>query len=143
MPSDQSAPSNQTFSTPVRIYWEDTDAGGIVYHANYLRYLERARSDWLRAAGIDQHYLQNELGCNFVVVSSMLNYRKPAVLGDNLLATATLGQVSKASFWFTQTVTRDGDVLVDAEIRAACIDHKTHKPRRVPSVIFEQLQRIE
>lgn len=127
------------FYIPVRIYWEDTDAGGIVYHANYLRYMERARSDWLRAIGIDQHHMQNELMCNFVVVSSMINYRKPAVLGDDLIATATAADASKASFWFEQEIKRGDELLVDAKIRAACIDSKTLKPKRIPAEIVEQI----
>lgn len=127
------------FHIPVRIYWEDTDAGGIVYHANYLRYMERARSDWLRSIGIDQQQLQNELKLNFVVVSSMLNYRKPAFLGDDLIATATVTEANKASFWFEQTVERGNELLVDAKIRAACIDSDTLRPTRMPQNILQRL----
>lgn len=137
--TDSATDDNAVFNIPVRIYWEDTDAGGIVYHANYLRYMERARSDWLRAIGIDQNVMQMELGCNFVVVSSMINFRQPAKLNDDLTVTASVTEASKASFWFDQTVSRDGQLLVDAKVRAACINANTYRPMRVPNDIYDLL----
>ena len=94
------------FSWPCRVYWEDTDAGGVVYYANYLKFMERCRTEWLRALGIDQWRLREERGVQFAVVDLKISYRKPALLEDEIAVTATLERLGGATIDFTQTVRR-------------------------------------
>jgi acyl-CoA thioester hydrolase len=129
----QPAPS---FSIPCRIYWEDTDAGGVVYYANYLKFLERCRSDWLRALGIDQHRLRAERQLQFAVVSITVDFLRPALLNDEILVTAELERLSGATIVFKQTILRAGVQLIDASVRAACLDSGTLKPRPIPKDLF-------
>ncbi|PIV35679.1 MAG: tol-pal system-associated acyl-CoA thioesterase [Lysobacterales bacterium CG02_land_8_20_14_3_00_62_12] len=123
------------FTWPIRVYWEDTDAGGVVYHGSYLRFLERARSEWLRARGIDQSQLKRERGLVFVVSRVQLSFRRPARLDDQLLASCVLAERGGASLRFTQTLVRLGDqtVLVEAEVRAACVQATSFRPRAIPA----------
>ena len=116
---------------PVRVYWEDTDAGGIVYHANYLRFMERARSEWLRAAGIDQRSLKETERLQFAVVDMQIEWRRPARYDDLLTVTAELAERGRASFSFLQTVLRGDELLVRARVRCAALDSKSLKPRRL------------
>lgn len=120
------------FGIPVRVYWEDTDAGGIVYHASYLAFMERARSEWLRAAGIDQRALRATERLQFAVVSMEIEWRRPAVHDDLLTVTADIAERGRASFSFAQRVLRDGETLVEATVRVAALDADTLKPRRLP-----------
>ncbi len=123
-----------TFSWPVRVYWEDTDGGGVVYHANYLRFLERARSEWLRAMGIGQHALRERHDVVFAVRSVQVEFLAPARLDDELEATVELRGRGRASLQFAQRLWRplDGKTLVEAEVRAACLTASTFKPRAIP-----------
>ncbi len=131
-----------TFMFPVRVYWEDTDAGGVVYYANYLRFLERARSEWLRALGIDQARLLRDERLQFVVVEANIRYHRPAKFDDELLVSAALESLSGASISFAQEIRRgtaDGELLVSAIVRAACIAADTLKPRPLPKALVSQL----
>ena len=116
----------------VRVYWEDTDAGGIVYHATYLAFMERARSEWLRAQGIDQRTLRETERLQFAVVDMQIEWRRPARYDDLLTVTADLAEHGRASFRFAQTVRRGAEVLVAATVRCAALDADTLKPRRLP-----------
>ena len=121
------------FVLPVRVYWEDTDAGGIVYHATYLAFMERARSEWLRAAGIDQRSLKDTERLQFAVVDMQIEWRRPARYDDLLSVTADLAGRGQASFSFAQTVRRGDELLVEARVRCAALDADTLKPRRLPA----------
>jgi acyl-CoA thioester hydrolase len=124
------------FCIPCRIYWEDTDAGGVVYYANYLKFMERCRSDWLRALGIDQQRLRADRLLQFAVVRVTVDFLRPAVLNDEVLVTAELERLSGATITFRQTIMRGDVQLIDANIRAACLDSGTLKPRPIPKDLF-------
>jgi len=119
-----------------RIYWEDTDAGGVVYYANYLKFMERCRTEWLRALGIDQVRLRAERQLQFAVVNVVVDYLRPAVLNDEILVTAELLRLSGATISFKQTIMRGGAQLIDASTRVACLDSGTLKPRPIPKDLF-------
>ncbi len=132
--------SNETFAWRLRVYYEDTDAQGVVYYANYLRFMERARTEWLRALGFDQEVMLRERRRMFVVVSMRADFVAPARFNDELLVTARLSGLARASFEIEQNVYRDGidgTLLLKAGVRAACVDADTLKPKRVPTTIFE------
>ena len=126
------------FTFPVRVYWEDTDAGGVVYYASYLKFLERARSEWLRALGIDQVKLLRDERLQFVVVEANIRYHRPARFDDELVVSVTLQSLRGASIEMGQEVRRAGELLVSATVRAACIDAGTLKPRPLPKVLTAQ-----
>ncbi len=129
------------FTFPVRVYWEDTDAGGVVYYANYLRFLERARSEWLRTLGIDQARLREAERLQFVVVEAHIRYHRAAKFDDALVVTAALESRSGASVTFAQEIRRDtaaGELLVSATVRAACVASDTLKPRPLPKALAAQ-----
>jgi acyl-CoA thioester hydrolase len=126
--SSQPAP----FTWPVRIYWEDTDAGGIVYYANYLKYMERARTEWLRAAGIEQLPLKEQQGLMFVVVDLEAHYRKPARYSDELLVTCAVAERTRASLTFEQHIYRGDELLIEGKVRVACLDANNLKPKALP-----------
>jgi acyl-CoA thioester hydrolase len=132
--------ANPVFSWPVRVYWEDTDAGGVVYHAAYLRFLERARSEWLRACGVAQQRLREEHGVLFVVVDMQVKFLAPARLDDVLHADITAFTRRSASMRFAQCILRpaDGALLIEADVRAACIDAASYKPRRIPDSLLSE-----
>ena len=124
------------FSVPFRVYWEDTDAGGVVYYANYLKFMERCRTDWLRALGVDQVQLRAERRLQFVVVNVTVDFLRPAVLDDEILVTAELAKLSGASITFKQTITRGDAQLIDATARVACLDSGSLKARPIPRDLF-------
>jgi acyl-CoA thioester hydrolase len=124
------------FSVPFRVYWEDTDAGGVVYYANYLKFMERCRTDWLRALGIDQLRLRAERQLQFAVVSVTVDFMRPAVLNDEILVTAELERLSGATIAFKQTIMRADAQLIDASTRVACLDSGTLRPRPIPKDLF-------
>ena len=131
-----------TFSWPVRVYWEDTDAGGIVYYANYLKFMERARTEWLRAIGVDQVQLKDAHGLMFVVVDVEAHYRKPARYGDQLQVTCKVSETTRASITLDQEVYREsvgGELLLDGRVRAACLDAQTYRPRPLPQLLWKQI----
>jgi acyl-CoA thioester hydrolase len=127
------------FVWPVRVYWEDTDAGGIVYYANYLKFMERARTEWLRSAGIEQAALKEEEGLMFVVVDVEAHYRKPARYGELLQVTCAVEETTRASLTFKQEIhreRRDGELLLEGRVRVACLDARTHRPRPLPKKLL-------
>jgi len=124
------------FSWRTRVYWEDTDGGGVVYYANYLKFMERARTEWLRSLGHSQMELAETHGFVFAVVEVKVNYRRPARLDDELLVSCVPVPEGRASLRFRQTVTRsDATVLADGEVRVACVDAKTFRPRPLPDFV--------
>ena len=120
-----------------RVYWEDTDGGGIVYYANYLRFLERARTEWLRSLGYSQRVLAQEPGIVFAVVSLSIDYRKPAKLDDELVITCEPQVEGAATIAFAQRIYRGSDELVQASVRVACLDSGTLRPKRLPDFLKE------
>ncbi|HEX5305497.1 MAG TPA: tol-pal system-associated acyl-CoA thioesterase [Dyella sp.] len=121
------------FHWPVRVYWEDTDAGGVVYHASYLRFMERARSEWLRSLGVEQSAFKARTGLAFLVRSMHIDFLKPALLDDELLVTVEVKERRAASILFGQTIQRrDGTGLIRAEVRVACVDVERMVPVRIP-----------
>jgi acyl-CoA thioester hydrolase len=132
------------FSWPARVYWEDTDGGAIVYYANYLRFLERARTEWLRAQGHSQLALASEPGILFTVVSVQIDYRAPARLDDELEITCEPRAEGAASLRFAQRVYRTAkataaELLVEAQVRVACVDAASLRPRRLPQFLRDAL----
>lgn len=124
------------FSVPFRVYWEDTDAGGVVYYANYLKFMERCRTDWLRALGVDQNQLRADRQLQFVVVNVTVDFLRPAILNDEMLVTAELERLSGATIRFKQTIMRGDAQLIDASVRVACLDSATLKARPIPKDLF-------
>lgn len=122
--------------SPFRIYYEDTDAGGVVYYANYLKYLERARTEWLRAAGFDQSRLLAEHGIAFMVRRVEADYRRPAILDDLIQVSLRVEKLGGARIVFSQVVSRTGrggpEALVEARVEVACVNLKTGKPTPIP-----------
>jgi acyl-CoA thioester hydrolase len=127
------------FHWPVRVYWEDTDAGGVVYYANYLKFLERARSEWLRSLGFEQPELIARHGGVFVVRRVEADYLLPAQFNDSLDIEVTLAEQNKASLVMAQRVLRGVEVLMAARVTLAWVDAKSFKPARIPSEILESL----
>ncbi len=123
------------FTWRARVYWEDTDGGGVVFYANYLKYMERARTEWLRAMGHAQSELAEKFGFVFAVAEVKLNYRRPARLDDELVISCVPVPEGRASIRFRQVITRGEEVLVEGEVRVACVDAKTFRPRRLPDFI--------
>ena len=118
------------------VYWEDTDAGGVVYYANYLKFMERCRTEWLRDMGVDQQRLRADRQVQFVVVKVDVDFLRPAVLHDEILVTAELQRLAGATIHFGQTIMRGGEQLIDAAVRVACLDSGTLKPRAIPKDLF-------
>lgn len=132
------------FELPIRIYWEDTDAGGIVFYANYLKFFERARTEWLRARGFQQHTLRQTSGGMFVVTESRVRYRQPARLDDELVVTARLEHAGRVALALDQqaylkTPSGRGALLCDAGIRIGWVDAATLRPARIPTTLLERL----
>ena len=127
------------FLLPIRVYIEDTDAGGIVYYVNYLKYLERARTELMRTFGLERAAV-SDAGWNFVVLDVSLSYKEPACLDDQLHATAMISAVGGATVKFHQTVRRDDAVLVAGDIQIACIDRETGRPTRLDADLRQQIE---
>ncbi len=130
----------EVFEWRVRVYYEDTDAQGVVYYANYFRFMERARTEWLRALGVDQKKMHNEDRRIFVVVSTRAEFIVPAQYNDELIVTASLGKLTRASFDIEQNIyreSRDGQLLLRGGVKAAVLDADTMKPQRVSASFFE------
>ncbi len=130
---------SKVFSLPVRVYFQDTDAGGVVYHANYLNFMERARTEWLRTHGYSNAGLMKEFGMVFVVRSIKLDYLKPALLDDNLEVTARIKEIGRSRLTLLQTILRGSDVLTEAEVHLVCVSLESFKPVSVPEVLRVQL----
>ena len=123
---------DRVFSLPIRVYWEDTDAGGVVYHANYLCFLERARTEWLRAQGVGQHGLREEKDLVMAVREMQLDFLKPARLDDLLQASVQLQERRPASFMVRQELWRGTQCLLRARVRIACLYASSFRPRALP-----------
>ena len=130
------------FEWPVRVYWEDTDAGGVVYHTSYLRFFERGRTEWLRSLGYSQGELAQQTGMLFTVVDLTVSFAGPARLDDLLVVHTRVIDLGGASVTFEQQLQRQGDAgpLVTGTVRVACLDARSFKPRRLPSAFREAFQ---
>ncbi len=129
------------FEWPIRVYYEDTDAQGVVYYANYFRFMERARTEWLRALGVDQTAMMQDERRIFVVTETSARFLIPAKLSDELVVTAELSQLNRASFEIVQNIYRnnsDGELLIRGAVKAAILDADTLRPKRVPPTLFEE-----
>ena len=151
MSSDKNV-SAKEFSWPVRVYYEDTDSGGVVYYANYLKFMERARTELLRSIGYQQDELQQELGIIFAVHSANIQYKKPARFNDKLNVITSVASLGRASIHFKQCVylarSRDVDavsvqaeLLAEAEIKIACLNAKKFLPQSIPASIIEKINK--
>ncbi|MGE0098554.1 MAG: tol-pal system-associated acyl-CoA thioesterase [Hydrogenophaga sp.] len=136
-----------SFSWPVRVYWEDTDAGGIVFYANYLKFFERARTEWLRELGIGQQALRDEVGGMFIVSATQVQYHRPARLDDLLLVTARVLEAGRASLTIEQrALLHPPDegmpplLLCEGTIRIGWVDVRSLRPQRIPAPVLEALQ---
>lgn len=129
------------FTWPIRVYWEDTDAGGIVFYANYLKFFERARTEWLRSLGIAQSALREQVGGMFIVSETSVRYLAPARLDDELLVTAGLEAAGRASLIIAQRAWRGETLLCEGTIRIGWVDAATLRPARIPDAIVEVLKR--
>jgi acyl-CoA thioester hydrolase len=131
-----------SFAFPIRVYWEDTDAGGIVFYANYLKFFERARTEWLRHLGIEQQALREATGGMFVVVETQLKYHRPAQLDDLLTVNASMLNKGRSSMVIAQQAWRQADtpvLLCEGTIRIGWVQASTLKPERIPTSILERL----
>jgi len=129
------------FFWPVRVYYEDTDSGGVVYYANYLKFMERARTEYLRALGFEQDRLRMEQGVLFAVHSLQVTYRRPARFNDALDISAEISDIRRTSLTFTQHVLQHGvgDLLCEGQVRIACVEDGSFKPIPIPETIRSEL----
>ena len=130
------------FSWPTRVYWEDTDAGGVVYHAQYLAFLERARTEWMRALGHGQERLRTEHDLVFAVRAMRIDFRAPARLDDALEVTVALQDCRRASLVMAQSIRRGGELLLDAEVRLAALGASGFRPRAIPQPLHDELNAL-
>ncbi len=133
---------SKNFHWNIRVYFEDTDVGGVVYYANYLRYLERARSEWLRAMGFDQSRLMQETGLGFAVRSVAAEYLKPARLDDELRVSCGVKMLGRAQIVFEQQIERGTETLLTATVRLACMDLARGRAAAVPQDIYDQFEKL-
>lgn len=134
-----------TFQFPIRVYWEDTDAGGIVFYANYLKFFERARTEWLRSKGLEQRMLKETTGGMFVVSETRVKYHRPARLDDALLVSVNFAQSGRSSLWVEQQALAVSEkntqlVLCEGSIRIGWVDAALMKPARIPEIILKALK---
>jgi len=128
------------FEWPIRVYYEDTDSGGVVYHSNYLNFMERARTEWLRSLGFEQDELMIQQQCIFAVHSMQLNFRLPARFNDFLVVRSKLKKISGASLEFEQKIFRDDELLCEAVVKIACLDVNRFRPKSIPSFLLTEIQ---
>ena len=128
------------FSWPIRVYWEDTDAGGIVFYANYLKFFERARTEWLRSLSIEQRHLKETTGGMFVVAETSVHYLRPARLDDELIVTARMQQCGRASMTIHQQILLKNALICEGKIRIGWVDVASLQPHRIPLTIIEILR---
>lgn len=128
------------FTWPVRVYWEDTDAGGVVYYANYLKFLERARSEWLRSLGVEQPELAERDGVVFVVRKVEADYLRPARFNDELAVTCRLADINRASLEIAQSVQRGEETLLTARVKVVCVTQPAFRPAKIPAHIAQRLE---
>jgi acyl-CoA thioester hydrolase len=130
------------FTWPIRVYYEDTDAGGIVYYANYLKFFERARTEWLRALGVQQQRLLDEEGVAFVVRKASVDYIAAARLDDELQVTLRIEKLGRASIQFVQEAWRGDVLLATADVKVGCIDAATMRPRSLPDSVTAKMRAV-
>jgi acyl-CoA thioester hydrolase len=128
------------FSWPIRVYWEDTDAGGVVYHARYLAFLERARSEWMRARGFDQETMRSRDDLVFVVRAMQIDFRAPARLDDQLQVSVSLLECRGASFTMAQQIHLGDGLLIGAKVRIAALQASSFRPRPIPETLNSELK---
>ncbi|OGT04241.1 MAG: tol-pal system-associated acyl-CoA thioesterase [Gallionellales bacterium RBG_16_57_15] len=129
---------SNNFSLPVRVYFQDTDAGGVVYHASYVNFMERARTEWLRTHGYSNAGLMKEFGVLFVVRSLRLDYLKPALLDDLLEVTAQIKEIGRSRLNLLQNVRRGNEILTEGEVHLVCVSVEGFKPVSVPEALRKQ-----
>jgi acyl-CoA thioester hydrolase len=132
----------KTFSLPVRIYFEDTDSGGVVYHSNYLKFMERARTEWLRSIGIDQRHLKQDNHIMFVVHRIDIQFKLSARFNDELIVKSELKDIGSSKIEFRQMIYRNDEMLIDANVDIACIDSEKFKPVRIPPTIKQTMESL-
>ena len=132
----------KTFSLPVRIYFEDTDSGGVVYHSNYLKFMERARTEWLRSIGIDQRHLKQDNHIMFVVHRIDIQFKLSARFNDDLIVKSELKDIGSSKIEFRQMIYRNDEMLIDANVDIACIDSEKFKPVRIPPTIKQTMESL-
>lgn len=130
------------FDWTVRVYYEDTDAGGIVFYANYLKFFERARTEWLRAAGIGQQELLDQQGIAFVVKNANIDYVAPARLDDVVRVATTIDKLGRASIQFFQQAFRGDQLLASASVKVGCVDAATMRPRPLPAPVAAKMRAV-
>lgn len=136
-----SKPAESTLD--IRVYYEDTDAGGVVFYANYLKFLERARTEWLRELGVQQSAMVEDEGRMFVVHSLDMSYRKPARLDDLITVRSRIARLGRASIHFEQRAERDGELLVHGTIQVCCVDTVHLRPAALPAVVRAKLELLQ
>ena len=129
----------EPFRFSIRVYWEDTDAGGVVFYANYLKFFERARTEWLRALGFGQEEMRRHSGAMFIVTNTAVRYLQPARLDDLLEVTVEVSAARQASLTLSQQALRDGTLIAAGEIKIGCVDAQSFKPRRIPADILQEI----
>ena len=137
------APKANAFTIPVRVYYEDTDAGGVVYYANYLKFFERCRTEWVRLAGHDQSQLAADGGFGFVARKASCEYLKPARLDDELTVGLEVEKLTRVRVVFRQHVRRGDEELVTGTVEIACVDLATMKPTPIPEFLYRQLEALK
>ena len=137
-------PVHAPFRFPVRIYWEDTDAGGVVFYANYLKFFERARTEWLRSLGHGQESLRAQTGTVFVVTDTRVRYLRPARLDDLVAVTVRVEHAGRAQMTIAQQAWRQApqgeELLAEGTIRIGCVDAGTFRPQRIPTAITDSVK---
>jgi acyl-CoA thioester hydrolase len=130
------------FNWTVRVYYEDTDSGGVVYHSNYLNFMERARTEWLRHLGFEQTYLKDVLSVIFVVHSMQIAFKKPAKFNDLLNVSSEISKIGRGSFEFLQKISVNQQTLIEAQVKIACVDALSFKPTAIPEKIRLKMEQI-
>ena len=136
-------PKPNAFSIPVRVYYEDTDAGGVVYYANYLKFFERCRTEWVRKAGHDQSQLASDTGVGFVARKASCEYLKPARLDDELIVGLEVERLTRVRVVFRQHVRRGDEELVTGTVEIACVNLATMTPTAIPDHLYSQLEALK
>ena len=135
--------STDQFLWPIRVYYEDSDAGGIVYHSQYLNFMERARTEWLRSLGYEQTELTAQFGIIFVVRNIQIKFKKPARFNDAIVVHSQLASMGRSRMVFKQTIIRDGQVMTEADVEVVCIDAVNYTPVTIPAPIQQSMKKME
>ena len=142
MPTMAMTEESLTFAWPIRVYYEDSDAGGIVYHSQYLNFMERARTEWLRALGFEQTELIDSFGILFVVRNIGIQYKKPARFNDALMVRSRLQKLGRSLMVFEQDIVRGEERLTLASVEVVCINANTYMPAPIPQPIQQKMQSV-